>query len=228
MNIKDNIAEEFDAFSANYTQDMIGCVPYYMKLMSHFMDHLPDGFEPKEILDLGCGNGNATATFIEQYSNAQYSLLDASKEMLQLCKQRFKDYSVKCINSYFQDFEFKKNHFDLIIAGFSLHHCTTAEKQLLFKKIYESLARGGMFMCSDLMISKNNPDHSILKDNWKQFVHQTFPDGKKWEWLMEHYNEFDKPDNLNDQITWLKELKFDRIDVKVYENYWGHFRAIKN
>ncbi len=228
MNIKDNIADEFDAFSTNYTQDMIGCVPYYNELMSHFVDHLPIGFCPSRILDLGCGNGNATATFVQQFPEANYSLLDASNEMLELCKKRFKEYSVDYINSYFQDFQFKNEHFDLIIAGFSLHHCSTDEKRFLFKRIYQSLTPNGIFMCSDLMISKKNPDHPTLKEKWRNFVHQTFPDGKKWEWLKEHYDEFDKPDNLQDQISWLKEVKFKTIDVKVYENYWAHFRAIKN
>jgi len=228
LNIKDNIANEFDAFSENYTHDMIGCVPYYTTLMSHFIDHLPKDITLNRILDLGCGNGNATATYIQKYSNADYTLVDASKEMLQLCKQRFGDYNIKCINSYFQDFQFKKEHFDLIVAGFSLHHCEASEKKILFKKIHDSLRMGGVFMCSDLMINKNNPDHSKLKEDWKIFVHQTFPDGKKWQWLMEHYSEFDKPDNLKDQLSWLKEVKFDTVDVKVYENYWAHFRAIKN
>ncbi len=228
MNIKDNIANEFDAFSANYTHDMMGCVPYYATLMSHFTNHLPKDFKPHQILDLGCGNGNTTAAFTIQYPKANYTLLDASKEMLHLCKQRFKGYNVQYSNSYFHDFQFEKNHFDLVIAGFSLHHCDADEKKVLFKKIHQSLTRGGIFMCADLMISKNNPNHTKLKTNWKNFVHQAFPDGKKWQWLMEHYDEFDKPDNLKDQLTWLKQVKFDTVNVKVYENYWGHFRAIKN
>ncbi len=228
MSIKDTIADEFDAFSANYTQDMIGCVPYYEILMSHFKDHLPKGFKPTRVLDLGCGNGNATATFIKKYPKAHYTFLDASKEMLNLCEQRFNNYSIEFVNTYFQDFDFRSSSFDLVVAGFSLHHCKTEEKQLLFKEINHTLTKGGVFMCSDLMIHKENTDHATLKENWKQFVQRTFPDGAKWKWLMEHYDEFDKPDNLKDQVVWLKEAKFDNIDVKVYENYWGHFRAIKN
>ena len=77
-------------------------------------------------------------------------------------------------------------------------------------------------------ISKNNPEHPILKQQWKGFVHKTFPNGEKWKWLMEHYNEFDKPDNLKDQLQWLEKVGFDTVDVKVYEKYWTHFRAIKN
>ncbi len=228
MNIKDNIANEFDAFSANYTHDMTGCVPYYTTLMSHFTDHLPKDFRPNEILDLGCGNGNVTATLISNFSDANYTLVDASQEMLHLCEQRFKHYNAQYINSYFQNCKFKNDHFDLVVAGFSLHHCDASEKKTLFKKIYQSLKSEGIFMCSDLLISKNHPDHPTLKENWKNFVYRTFPDGKKWQWLMEHYDEFDKPDNLKDQLIWLKQVQFNTVDVKVYENYWGHFRAIKN
>ena len=114
MKIKDNIANEFDAFSTNYTQDMTGCVPYYTTLMSHFTNHLPKNFEPHEILDLGCGNGNVTATLLSKFSKAKYTLIDASKEMLHLCEQRFKYDKAQYVNSYFQDFQFKNLHFKIL------------------------------------------------------------------------------------------------------------------
>ena len=228
MKIKDNIANEFDAFSANYTNDMIGCVPYYLELLSHFADSFSDEFHPKNILDVGCGNGIVTSKLIPKFPKARYTLLDASREMLSLCQEQFKNYNINYVESYFQDFIFKEDHFDLVVAGFSLHHCDSKEKKELFEKIYNTLKTGGIFLCSDLMISKKNPEHPVLKQQWKKFVHKTFPEGEKWEWLMEHYDEFDKPDNLKDQISWLEKTGFNTIDLKVYENYWTHFRATKN
>ena len=207
---------------------MIGCVPYYLELLSHFTSSLPDEFNPKNILDLGCGNGVVTSKIIPKFPNASYILLDASQEMLNLCKEQFKKYHVEYIESYFQDFTFKENHLDLIVAGFSLHHCDSKEKKVLFKKIFTSLKSGGIFLCSDLMIHKSHPQHAVLKDKWRNFVYKTFPSGDKWKWLMEHYNQFDKPDNLQDQLQWLEKNGFNTVNVKVYENYWVHFKAIKN
>lgn len=227
MKIKDNIAEEFSEFSKNYTEDMIGCVPHYLELMSSFTESLPTEFNPENILDLGCGNGNVTSTIIKSFPHSKYTLLDASQEMLCLCKKRFENYLVKYIESYFNNFDFKENQFDLIVAGFSLHHCTSNEKKKLFQKIYRSLKRGGIFSCTDLMISKDNPKHQALLKEWKIFVDSNFPDDEKWNWLQEHYNEFDKPDNYDDQIKWLKNAGFNNIEITTKKGYWMHLQAIK-
>ena len=64
MKIQDNIAEEFNEFSKNYTNDMIRCVPYYLDLLSDCTRYLPKKFSPENILDLGCGNGNITSKLL--------------------------------------------------------------------------------------------------------------------------------------------------------------------
>jgi ubiquinone/menaquinone biosynthesis C-methylase UbiE len=228
MKIKDNIADEFSEFSKNYTHDMIGCVPHYLKLMVCFTQALPKGFNPESILDLGCGNGNVTSKLLQAFPNAKYTLLDASQEMLNLCQQQFKNYRIEYTASYFQDYDFKANSYDLVVAGFSLHHCDSEEKKALFKKINRSLKKGGVFSCTDLMISKDNPEHPKLLEDWKIFVNSNFPDGEKWDWLQEHYNEFDKPDDYKDQIEWLKDAGFTSIEITTKKGYWMHLQAVKD
>lgn len=228
VKLQDNIADEFNEFSKNYTTDMVGCVPYYLELISCFTDNLPDNFNPKQILDLGCGNGNVSNRLIKKFPDAAFTLVDASQEMITLCQKHFKSFTITCVESYFQDFDFIDENYDLVVAGFSLHHCNSNEKQRLFNKIYRSLKQGGIFASSDLMISKDDPEHKILKEQWKAFVHLTFPDGEKWKWIMEHYNEFDNPDNFKDQLKWLKIAGFTTINFYPNENYWAHFQAIKN
>ncbi|MFT6797860.1 MAG: tRNA (cmo5U34)-methyltransferase, partial [Maribacter sp.] len=41
MKIGETIAVEFNDFSKNYTNDMIGCVPHYLSLLSSFTKHFP-------------------------------------------------------------------------------------------------------------------------------------------------------------------------------------------
>ena len=227
MRIKDNIASEFNEFSKNYTNDMIRCVPHYLKLMSFFSDYLPVGFIPKHILDLGCGNGNVASRLLQLFPDSKFTLLDASEQMINICKTQFKDYQVEYVESYFKDHRFKDDYYDLITAGFSLHHCDSEEKKMLFQKINRSLKKGGVFSCSDLMINKNKPEHLKLLNAWRAFVYKSFPNGEKWKWLMEHYDEFDKPDDYNDQIKWLKEAGFKNIKLPIKEDYWIHIQAIK-
>ncbi len=228
MRIQDNIASEFDEFSKNYTGDMQKCVPHYDFLLSLFAEGFSVNFKAENILDLGCGNGNVTKQLLIPYPKATYTLLDASKEMLGICRERFKDTKIAVVESYFNDFEFPNNHFDIVAAGFSLHHCTSSEKQLLFQKVYTCLKEGGVFTTSDLMIDKNDTAHPRLIEQWKTLVNSNFPNGEKWTWIMEHYDEFDKPDSLNNQLNWLRDAGFKDIDIIIKDGYWAHFKAKKS
>jgi len=227
MNVKDNIAEEFNAFSKNYTEDMIRCVPYYQELLSHFSKQFPENFQPQSILDLGCGNGNVTNALFSLFSKAKYTLVDASQDMLDLCGIRFKKYDIDYCNSYFNDFTFKPNSFDLVVAGFSLHHCLKMDKPLIYKKIYQALKPNGIFACSDLMIDKKEKEHKKHLMDWEAFVFKSFPDGEKWTWIKEHYDQFDNPDSISNHLHWLKKAGFNHFNFNAYDNFWTHFKAIK-
>jgi ubiquinone/menaquinone biosynthesis C-methylase UbiE len=227
MELKDTIVNEFNEFSKNYTNDMIGFVPHYLDLVEAFALYLPEGFKPKKILDLGCGNGNVTSRLLQLFPDADYTLLDASQEMLTLCRESFRSSSMTYIESYFKDYNFKEGQFDMVIAGFSLHHCNSDEKQDLFKKIHKTLTFGGLFACSDLMINKEKPEHTALLEHWRAFVFGNFSSHEKWKWLMEHYDEFDKPDDYNDQIAWLKAAGFKKTGIPAKYDYWVHLQAFK-
>ncbi len=227
MRIRDNIESEFNVFSKDYTKDMIGCVPHYLKLMLAFTAYLPKDFAPKHILDMGCGNGNVTSRLLQLYPKSNFTLLDASQEMINLCKAQFKAFNVEYIKSYFKDYKFKDDAYDLITAGFSIHHCDSEEKKSLFRSIHKSLKKGDIFLYSDLMVNKNKPEHLKLLKEWKTFVNESFPDGEKWNWLMEHYDEFDNPDDYNDQIKWLKEAGFKNIKFPFKKGHWINIQAIK-
>lgn len=227
MDILKDIRSEFDKFSENYTEDMTRCVPYYQKLLASFVTTLPAGFTPNRILDLGCGNGNVSAQLIASFPETTFDLLDASPQMIDLCRRRFEGYSIYYHTTFFNDFDFPKNSYDMVVAGFSLHHCDAADKQALYKKIYAALKPGGVFGYTDLMIDRTQPDHETLLEDWKQFVLQNYPNEEKWKWLMEHYAAYDQPESLETISSWLKEAGFTIIEPFVYENYWVYVKATK-
>ena len=227
MKVKDSIAAEFDQFSGNYTEDMTKCVPHYPKLLSCFADCLPDDFSPDAVLDLGCGNGNVTALLLNKFPHAHYTLLDASPEMLALCKQRFTGNNVTCIERYFRDYHFPQCRFDLITASFSLHHLDSGEKQWIFPILFEALKPGGLFTCSDLMISKQHDQYETLCEEWRLFVDSHYPDGEKWKWLTEHHRIYDHPEDYETQKRWLLRAGFREIRIGWNDGYWMYFTSMK-
>jgi ubiquinone/menaquinone biosynthesis C-methylase UbiE len=226
MKLQNNIAEEFNEFSKNYTADMVKVVPYYLKLLEQFSKDIPNDLNPKHILDLGCGNGNITSKLLRLFPNAHYTLLDASENMLELCKAQFGSHNKTFVQSYFQEYEFPIHQFDMVVAGFSIHHCNAKDKQTLLKHIYKSLKPNGLFICSDLMVDRNTKEHESLLEFWKDFVLNS-SDRETWEWLMEHYQAYDNPDSLSNQLKWLKQAGFTEFKISIYNTYWVHLKAIK-
>jgi ubiquinone/menaquinone biosynthesis C-methylase UbiE len=224
--VQDNISKEFDAFSSNYTEDMINVVPHYLKLMSCFGTDLPVGFRPLHVLDLGAGNGNSTAQVISLFPDAHYTMLDASPEMLSISESRFKNYNTTCVQSYFSEHDYGESIFDYIIAGFSLHHCDLSEKRTLYPKLYRSLKENGVMSFSDLCINKTDPEHPELLQEWEDFVRQNAGEDK-WMWLMEHYEAFDRPSRFEDHKACFLEAGFSRVDIYWQKGFWMNVRAYK-
>ncbi len=224
--IQDNISKEFDAFSSNYTEDMTNVVPHYLKLMSCFRTGVKKDFHPEHILDLGVGNGNSMAEVLPVFPNAQYTMLDASPEMLSIAEKRFEGYNTNSIESYFSDYEYGESKYDYIIAGFSLHHCDANEKKQLFHKLYQTLKHNGVFSFSDLCINKTDSEHQQLLQEWKEFILK-YANEDKWLWLKEHYEAFDRPSRFEDQKSWLLEAGFSNMDIYWREGFWMNVRAYK-
>ncbi|MCY4363081.1 MAG: methyltransferase domain-containing protein [Gammaproteobacteria bacterium] len=227
MRVKDTLAAEFDQFSDSYTEDIVRIVPHYLRLLSSLSEGLPDNFSAANILDLGCGNGNVTALLRKKYPDAEYTLLDASADMLAICRERLSGINMNCVRSYFRDYTFPEDYFDLIAANFSLHHLDSVEKQWIFPLLCKSLKQGGIFTCADMMVNKNSAEHTRLVGEWRKFINASYPDGEKWAWMAEHHDAYDWPDDYTDQKSWLHSAGFRRVDTNWRTGYWVSFSAVK-
>lgn len=227
MKTKEDLILEFNEFSKGYTEKMINCVPHYEQLVNCFISELPADFVPKNIMDLGCGPGNVTQLLMHKYPKATFTLVDASNEMINLCKRQFSDNNITYHECYFQDYPFPTNEYDLVVGSFSFHHCNAKDKQSLFKNIYKSLRIGGILTMSDLFINKKDKDHAALNLEWKTHVLSNYKDEGTWHWLMEHYEVYDHPDNFKNQKQWLLDAGFSTIIKPWEQGHWIHAHAIK-
>ena len=77
------------------------------------------------------------------------------------------------------------------------------------------------------MIDKKSIEHLTLLEQWKDFVLNNYQTHDKWEWLMEHYEEFDKPDSFPNQRKWLEQVGFSEFSTLINERYWVYFQVRK-
>lgn len=222
-----NLSYEFDQMNDGYTDKMERFVPYYQKMIIGIPEYIPNDFTPKRILDLGSGNGNVTFLMLKKFPDADYLLIDASSEMLKECAERFQDNpNIQFQEGWFQELDFPPSSFDIVTAGFSLHHLNSEEKQAIFKKIQKWLCPGGYLSISDLWVDKKEePIHSKLLLEWESIAKKQGTSQSEWDWLMDHYEKFDRPDSFDNQMKWLTDAGFDKVkcnwQIKTWMNVWA-------
>lgn len=227
--MKKEIANVFDVFSEGYSEKMIRFVPHYKKMLHAILHYLPPNFKPQNILELGCGNGNVTALLLQQFPNVQIMAVDASAEMIQICKKRFSEVpNIEYGQVFFQEIKWTSSKYDLIVAGLSLHHLEGHEKRQIFKKINKALTGKGVFSCADLLIEKDdNPHHENVLKEWEQFMMNSKSSEEEWAWIMDHYDKYDRPNSFENQSKWMEEANFLRIKLSWNTGPWGCYHAYK-
>ena len=217
-----NVAEVFDEFSQNsYTENISKWVPYYYEMLGSVGNIEITKSDVRKILDIGCGNGNLTKILLEKFSEAEFVLLDASELMLEESKKRFSGRNFNYLNSYFQEAELGRNQIDLAVAVLSLHHLNQKDKMSFYEKVFNALTPGGKFVFSDLCIDKLNPEHDKMLSSWKEVSTSKGTTKDDWEWVMNHYSNFDFPSSLEFHEQALKAAGFSDVSVVWQrEKYW--------
>lgn len=110
-----------------------------------------------KILDLGCGTGLELNNIFKKCPNAQIDCLDLSKEMLDVLKEKYKDKEsqINLIIDSYLDYEFKNENYDYIISVMTIHHLLYKTKYKLYKKIYNALKPGGIYIEGDYIVNQS-------------------------------------------------------------------------
>ncbi len=209
-----SVEDFYDQLSGRYTELISRCVPRYEEIFYNVFHYLPDNLQPKQILDLGCGTGNLTATALQHFPDADIHALDLSAEILNECRARFKDQ----VNIHFhqQDFsrlDFEDNSFDLIISSIAIHHIVDEEKAKLYSRLHSLLKRGGVLVFADQTRGINEEIYQKHIARWKVEALKLGSTESDWQLWMAHQEAHD----YHAPVTWhLKQLEaagFNEVDV---------------
>ncbi|HBK31277.1 MAG TPA: hypothetical protein DDZ96_12445 [Porphyromonadaceae bacterium] len=107
----------FDKISDVYPEIRPGYNEEIYKAISQFIETGPY----YKIVEIGAGNGIATER-INEIWNGEITLIEPSKKLSYLLKERFKNHSnKKIINEYFEKVKLEKGYFDAIFSATSFH-----------------------------------------------------------------------------------------------------------
>jgi tRNA (cmo5U34)-methyltransferase len=160
---------------------------------------LPDS--PRAVLDLGCGDGRLAALVLDQCPGVEAVVgVDSSPTMLHRARKRFGGDGRVTIREWdLEDPLTPLGTFDVVIAGFSIHHVDDQRKRALFGEVNRLLVPSGLFANLEVVASATPELH-------RQFLELI---GRQ---------EDDPEDQLagvEDQLQWMREAGLEQVDC-----YW--------
>lgn len=109
----------------------------------------------KKCLEIGCGPGTWTRLLLKKYSNASFTCLDISKEMIKQFRRGIKSKKVKTLVNNFLDQKFKEK-FNFVFCSRAIEYIPNKPK--VIEKFYDLLENGGKGI-----IVTSHPHPTIVK-----------------------------------------------------------------
>ena len=202
----------YDKYTSDkYDKNIINSIHFHRQIHSLIVDFIKDNHKPEEkqeILDLGVGTAITSRLIKDILPNANFDLVDFSRQMLKGAKEKMGVENIKYILGDYSKIEFKKKY-DIIICVIGLHHQNTIGKKKMFKKIYGLLKPKGVFVFGDI-ITYRNPKEAALNQakHIKHLVDKIEDEKTLTEWA-HHHLYLNDPVPIEDQIKWLEQDGFE-------------------
>jgi tRNA (cmo5U34)-methyltransferase len=171
---------DFEFTPDDFLELMHGEIPRYDELQDETAA-ATEGVEATRILELGFGTGETTRRVLARHPGAHVIGIDGSSRMLAAIEVEGAEFRRAELTDPLPD-----GPFELIVSCLTLHHLDASGKRDLFQRIAGALTEDGVLVFGDVIAPSDPAD---------VFTPLT-PD-------------YDFPDTLADQLSWLGEAGFD-------------------
>ncbi len=183
---------------------------YRKILQANYMSHqqfytalncfLQDYAAPFQLLELGCGDASLTLQALQATAITDYVGVDLSETALALAAQNFAQQSFS--HQFYQGnfCQWLPTHaasYDLVLASFSMHHLSLAEKADLFGHIRTHLKPTGKFLLLDVM-RREQESRAAYMQRYLAHIQQDWTQMQPPEVaaINQHITEYDFPETL--------------------------------
>lgn len=220
------VKEHFKKQTGDYVGLMARIIPEYVFGQKFLCNLIP--FEKDKhfkILDLGAGTGGLSELALNKYSNSNSHIFDLTREMIEICKDRFSQYNERVS---FQQGDYKSDPigtgYHVIFAGLTLHHLRDTERKRVLRLLYDSLVEGGIFISREVVVDE---DPVVREENyklWRDFMNSNGEDGEFW---YKKHRQKDHPISVRNQLSWLEAAGFKRAVCHDQHLNFAIFSALK-
>lgn len=225
------VQKQFNLVSKEYDENRRKFIPCFDDYYDLTTDFIAKSLEktPSKIIDLGAGTGLLTSFYFKHFSESEYLLTDIAVEMLKVSQKRFANlHNVKYkVCDYSKDFPLKDGEgADLIISALSIHHLENEEKKSLFKKVFQNVEEGGVFVNYDQFCAEDKNINEKIEKYWiDQIKASGISDTEYQRWL--ERKKLDRECTVEEEIKWLKEASFSAVENIYLSGKFGVILAKK-
>ena len=214
----DKVRKHFEEEAFEYDELIPRIIPKYNEQNDVMITLIPfDRSKNIRVLDLGTGTGILSFLILKAFPRASVVAFDLAENMLAACEKnliQYKDRLTLNKGNFGQD-DFGVG-FDLIVSGFATHHLNDGEKPGLYKRLYDALKPGGVFINREVVLGDSpeltNQYHRI----WREYIRSNGENDEKW---FQKYLEEDIPASVEVQTNWLGKIGF--VDVGCHWRYYN-------
>ncbi|HEX4437166.1 MAG TPA: methyltransferase domain-containing protein [Solirubrobacteraceae bacterium] len=169
-------------------------------------------------LDLGSGDGAMSQLMRTVAPEASAVLVDFSEPMLARAESRLGTGGWQAVQGDLSIAGWQRDlpsqSFDAVVSAYAIHHLTSERKRELFVEIHSLLAPGGMCVNMDV-VRITGPLDGLFDERIAEAHGEIAHDHASASPGEDTFGDSaeDRPDPLEDQLTWLREAGFEQVEV---------------
>lgn len=186
--------------------------------------------EARSVLDVGCGAGNYTLKLLEKVRNADVTLIDLSRPMLDRARARIAPVTsgrVDVLQGDVRDLPLPDAGFDIVLAAAVLHHLRGDEEwEAVFAKLFRALRPGGSIWISDLVEHTFSAVQELMWRRYGEYLSGLKDDAYR-DAVFAYIAQEDSPRPVMFQVDMLRKVGFSRIEILHKNSVFAAFGAVK-
>jgi tRNA (cmo5U34)-methyltransferase len=213
----EQIRKAFDSIASQYDTQRQWVIPEFGEFYGAAVWAADSGNARPEILDLGAGTGLLAALLIARYPTSPVTLMDFSEQMLAVAKKRFAgNEQIQYLSGDYGSADIG-GQYDLICSALSIHHFDGPGKRRVYRKVFDSLSPGGLFVNADQVHAETPRLQERYLEYWDTFLEGGPLDRNMQDEIKKRRDTLDRMEKLSVQLACLREIGFEGVDV-VYKN----------
>jgi len=164
-------------------------------------------------LDLGSGTGYGMTLALKKFPKAKVTGIDFSPRMINKSQKKLKAFSkrIKLVKGDFHKIGLG-GKYEAIVSAVTIHNSPHKEKTKLFRKIFNSLAKGGFFVNADFIEGETAELDNCYRRIYREFLENKLSGQELKIWL-KHAFEEDLPMKLSRQFKTLRSCGFSQTKL---------------